>query len=65
MIARYGELSQVPLGYQVMGSCPIAIVDGILHVGLTSLTEGRPAVWKDGEVHPLDFNGFISTITVD
>lgn len=65
MISRYGELSQVPLGYSVMGSCPMAVVDGILYVGLTSTAEDRPAVWKDGEVHPLDFNGFISTITAD
>lgn len=65
MISRYGELFQVPVGYSVMGASPIAVVDGILHVGLTSTIEGRPAVWKDGEVHPLDFNGFISTITAD
>lgn len=65
MISRCGELFQVPVGYSVMGASPIAVVDGILHVGLTSLIEGRPAVWKDGEVHPLDFNGFISNITAD
>lgn len=65
MISRCGELFQVPVGYSVMGASPIAVVDGILHVGLTSSIEGRPAVWKDGEVHPLDFNGFISTITAD
>lgn len=65
MISRCGELFQVPVGYSVMGASPIAVVDGILHVGLTSSIEGRPAVWKDGEVHPLDFNGFISTIIAD
>ena len=65
MISRCGELFQVPVGYSVMGASPIAVVDGILHVGLTSSIEGRPAVWKDGEVHPLDFNGFISNITAD
>lgn len=65
MISRCGELFQVPVGYSVMGASPIAVVDGILHVGLTSSIEGRPTVWKDGEVHPLDFNGFISTITAD
>lgn len=65
MISRCGELFQVPVGYSVMGASPIAVVDGILHVGLTSSIKGRPAVWKDGEVHPLDFNGFISTITAD
>ena len=51
-------------GYSVMGTRPLAMVDGILHVGLTSLQGAGPAVWMDGEIKELGFNGYISSISV-
>lgn len=64
MISRCGELISFPEGYTVMGTAPLAMVDGILHVGMTSLRGDQPAVWMDGEVKKLGFNGYISSISV-
>ena len=63
-ISRCGELYALPEGYTVMGTRPLAMVDGILHVGLTSLQGAEPAVWMDGEIKELGFNGYISSISV-
>ena len=63
-ISRCGELCALPEGYTVMGTAPLAMVDGILHVGLTSLEGEEPAVWMDGEIRKLGFNGYISSISV-
>lgn len=65
MIMRFGEISPVPDGYAMMGYCPIAVVNGILHVGLSSRSGMRPALWKDGNVNELDINGYISSIYVN
>ena len=64
VIYRCGETFHMPPGYASVGSSPAAMADGILHVGLSSLSGGKPVVWKDGAVNQLDINGFISTITV-
>lgn len=63
-ISRCGEIMSLPEGYTVMGTTPLAMVDGILHVGMTSLEGAQPAVWMDGEVKELGFNGYISSISV-
>ena len=63
-ISRCGEICALPEGYTVMGTSPIAMVDGILHVGMTSLEGGQPAIWMDGEMKSLGFNGYISSISV-
>ena len=63
-ISRCGELCALPEGYTVMGTAPLAMVDGILHVGLTSLEGEERAVWMDGEIRKLNFNGYISSISV-
>ena len=63
-ISRCGELASLPEGYTVMGTAPLAMVDGILHVGMTSLDGAEPAVWMDGEIRKLGFNGYISSISV-
>ena len=63
-IYRTGEIYQVPEGYTAMGTSPMAVVDGILHVGLTARDGSAPQVWKDGELHPIKLNGYISSITV-
>lgn len=63
-IYRSGDLYDLPEGYTVMGTAPLAMVDGILHVGMTSVDGGTPAVWQDGEIRKLGFNGYISSISV-
>ena len=64
-IFRTGEIYPVPEGYTVMGGSPMAVVDGILHVGLTAIDGTDPQVWKDGEMYPVRLNGYISSITVE
>lgn len=64
-IFRCGEIFAFPAGYSAMGSNPIAMLDGILHVGLSSLNGGKPKIWKDGTTQELDINGPICTVTVD
>ena len=64
-IFRCGEIFAFPAGYSAMGSNPIAMLDGILHVGLSSLNGGKPMIWKDGTTQELDINGPICTVTVD
>lgn len=63
-ISRCDEISSMPEGYTVMGTVPLAMADGILYVGMTSLEGGQPAVWMDGEIKKLGFNGYISSISV-
>ena len=63
-ISRCGEVCALPEGYTVMGTAPLAMVDGILHVGMTSIDGGSPAIWQDGEIRKLGFNGYISSISV-
>lgn len=61
-ISRFGDISDVPDGYVPAGCSPLAVVDGILYVGLSSVTGGKPVIWKDGSVQELDMNGYISSI---
>ena len=63
VIYRCGETFNVPEGYSVMGACPLAVVDGILHVGLSSSSGDSPMVWRDGETVPLKFDGYIASVT--
>lgn len=62
-IYRSGEMSPVPEGYSVIGANTMAMVDGILHVGLSSLMGGRALVWKDGETEELRLDGYIASVT--
>ena len=65
VIYRFGELSQIPSQYMSMGGRSMALVDGILYVGLTSESGNAAAVWVDNEMKPLKINGFISHISVN
>ena len=62
-IYRNGEMFQVPDGYGIMGTGTLAVVDGILHVGLSPVSSGRPMVWRDGETEELRLNGYIASVT--
>lgn len=64
-IFRCGESFDMPYGYVSMGNNAIAMMDGILHVGLSSSTGGKPILWKDGKTEKLDINGMICTVTVE
>lgn len=63
VIYRCGDLCDMPSGYVSMGSRTAGMSGGILHVGLSSSSCGKPALWRDGELHHLDFNGYISSVT--
>ena len=62
-IYRAGKIFPVPEGYLVMGMNPMAMVDGILHVGLSPVAGGRPMVWRDGEIQELRLNGYVASVT--
>ena len=49
-IFRMGESFTFPEGYACIGGSPMVMADGILNVGLSSLSGGRPVVWRDGEM---------------
>ncbi len=65
LIYRCGETFSIPEGYTSFGNSPIALIGGILHVGLSSLTGTQPLLWKDGETIPFKINGFITGIAAD
>lgn len=62
-VFRMGEYILLPDGYACLGSSPIDMADGMLTVGLSSLTGARPLIWKDGDVEELDVNGYICTVS--
>lgn len=63
IIYRCGETFRMYAGYASVGSNTAVAVDGIMYAGLSSLSGGRPMIWKDGGVNYLDINGFISTVS--
>ena len=62
MIYRCGELYQMPPGYSCMGIQSMAMVNGILNVGLSSQKGDKPLLWKDGQLETVSINGYISQI---
>ena len=63
-IYRCGEIYTVPNDYSCIGHESIAMVNGILHVGLSSTAGDRPILWKDGQMDTLKINGYISGVFV-
>ena len=63
IIYKSGESWSVPEGYMSMGGQSMAVIDGMLYVGLTSKEGGDAAVWVDNEMKPLKINGFISQMS--
>ena len=62
-IFRMGERYEVPLGFCCLGGAPVDVADGILTVGLSSITGKKPLLWKDGKTEELDVNGYICTVS--
>jgi hypothetical protein len=62
-VYRFGDMMQLPSGYAVMGEECAAVARGILHIGLSSLEGGKPAIWQDGDVRTLDVNGFVASVS--
>ena len=58
-----GERYEVPLGFCCLGGAPVDVADGILTVGLSSVTGKKPLLWKDGKTEELDVNGYICTVS--
>lgn len=63
IIFRCGDTFSVPDGYSMMGDNPIDMINGILTIGLSSLSGGKPVIWKDGKTQKLDINGPICTLS--
>lgn len=62
-IFRMGERYDLPLGFCCLGGAPVDVADGILTVGLSSVTGKKPMLWKDGKTEELDVNGYICTVS--
>ena len=65
VIYRAGEQYEMPTDYAVMGPDCMCVLDGILHVGLSSTHCANPLVWKDGAIDTLNINGYISAMYSD
>ena len=64
VIYRAGEEYFMPWDYAVMGTACGAVVNGILHIGLSSVEGGQPMIWKDGKLDTLDICGYIASVSV-
>jgi hypothetical protein len=64
LVYRNGEVSDMPEDYTCVGRNAMSMVNGMLHVGLSSKSGGKPVVWNDGQLDTLDINGYISSICV-
>lgn len=63
LMFRLGEKIVMPSGFTCMGKYPVDMIDGILTVGLSSLSGERPVVWRDGRTEELDVNGYICNVS--
>lgn len=63
VIYRCGERFTMPDCYCSMGANSVAMVNGIMCAGLSSLKGERPVVWKDGKLDTIKVNGYISSIS--
>ena len=64
IIFKNGHFYQMPEDFICTGNNPIAVHEGILHIGLTSLSDQRPILWQDGQTTRLKLNGPICTLSV-
>ena len=61
-IYKCGDMYDMPEGYVCMGDAGIAMINGLLYVGLSSVNGAAPVIWKDGLLEDLEVNGYIATI---
>lgn len=61
-IYRAGDVYAMPEGYACIGSHSLAVVGGIMYVGLSPLAAGKPLLWKDGQMDTINVNGYISSL---
>jgi hypothetical protein len=59
-----GKTWDMPDGYTCTGNNPLAISDGNLYIGLTSMTDSNPVLWKNGETVNLKLNGPVCSLSV-
>jgi len=57
-IVSDGKTLDLPEGYRPRGSQPMLTHDGSLYISLTD-SNNRAALWKDGSVKELGFNGYV------
>ena len=62
-VFRMGEEFELPSGLSCQGTTAIDLSDGILTVGLSSVSGSKPVLWKDGEMEEMDVNGYICTVS--
>ena len=62
LIYRSGESLDMPLGYATMGRNAMSFSSGMLSVGLSSLNDGKPILWVDGQIKKIDARGYISYV---
>ena len=65
LIYRCGDIYKMPQGYSCIGSNSVAMVNGILNVGLSSQKGENPLLWKDGQIDTMSINGYVSWICAD
>ena len=62
-IYRAGENFDMPPGYACMSRQAMDFSSGILSVGLSSLSGGKPVLWVDGQLKELDVNGYVCCVS--
>ena len=53
---------EIPMGYICPTDKALARKDGIMYVGLSSVSGGCPCVWTESQIEPLSVNGFITEV---
>lgn len=64
IIFKSGKTWEMPEGYHFRGNNPMIVADGDLLIGLTSINEEKPLVWKNGQTTVLKLNGPICNLSL-
>lgn len=60
-IYSFGKTFMIPSGYKIVGF-PAAVIDSRTYIGLTSVSNGNPAIWTDGDMIGIEMNGYLCRI---
>lgn len=63
-IFKSGKIFTMPSRYACTGNTPMALNEGNLYVGLTSVEGSRPMIWKNGRSDTLRLNGPLCTLSI-